>query len=65
MSVWNTSTLAQNNLYASEPEKGDPMADDRPQTELERLRAENTALKGQAAKGLTLKIDEKGAARRI
>jgi hypothetical protein len=50
MSVWNTPTLAQNNLYASEPEKGDPMADDRLQTELERLRAENTALKGQATK---------------
>jgi len=31
------------------------MADDRLQTELERLRAENTALNGQATKGLTLK----------
>ena len=31
------------------------------QAELERLRAENAALKGRAAKGLTLKVSEKGA----
>jgi len=37
------------------------MADDNLQAELERLRAENEALKGRAAKGLTLKVSEKGA----
>jgi hypothetical protein len=37
------------------------MADDTVQTELERLRAENEALKGRAAKGMTLKVSEKGA----
>jgi hypothetical protein len=37
------------------------MADDILQTELERLRAENAALKGRAAKGMTLKVSEKGA----
>ena len=31
------------------------------QAELERLRAENAALKGRAAKGLTFKVSEKGA----
>ena len=35
------------------------MADDT-QAELERLRAENAALKGRAAKGTTLKVSEKG-----
>ncbi len=30
------------------------------QTELERLRAENEALKGRSAKGMTLKVSEKG-----
>ena len=37
------------------------MAEDTLQTELERLRAENAALKGRAAKGMTLKVSEKGA----
>jgi hypothetical protein len=37
------------------------MAEDNLQAELERLRAENEALKGRAAKGLTLKVSEKGA----
>ena len=37
------------------------MAEDNLQAELERLRAENAALKGRAAKGLTLKVSEKGA----
>ena len=31
------------------------------QAEFERLRAENAALKGRAAKGLTIKVSEKGA----
>jgi hypothetical protein len=37
------------------------MADDTLQAELERLRAENEALKRKAAKGMTLKVSEKGA----
>jgi hypothetical protein len=37
------------------------MADENLQAELERLRAENEALKGRAAKGMTLKVSEKGA----
>jgi hypothetical protein len=37
------------------------MADDTVQAELERLRAENEALKGRATKGVTLKVSEKGA----
>lgn len=37
------------------------MADTDIQAELERLKAENAALKGQAAKGLRLKVSEKGA----
>ena len=37
------------------------MADDAIQAELERLRAENAALKGKATKGLNLKVSEKGA----
>lgn len=37
------------------------MAETDVQAELERLRAENAALKGRAAKGLTLKVSEKGA----
>ena len=36
------------------------MADDTLQAELERLRAENAALKGRAVKGITLKVSEKG-----
>ena len=36
------------------------MADDTVQAELERLRAENAALKGRAVKGITLKVSEKG-----
>jgi hypothetical protein len=36
------------------------MADDTVQTELERLRAENEALKRRATKGVTLKVSEKG-----
>jgi hypothetical protein len=37
------------------------VAEDNLQAELERLRAENAALKGRAAKGMTLKVSEKGA----
>lgn len=37
------------------------MADDTVQQELERLRAENAALKARSAKGLSLKVSEKGA----
>jgi hypothetical protein len=37
------------------------MADDTLQAELERLRAENEALKRRATKGVTLKVSEKGA----
>ncbi len=36
------------------------MADDTVQVELERLRAENEALKRRATKGVTLKVSEKG-----
>jgi hypothetical protein len=37
------------------------MADENLQAELERLRAENEALKRRATKGVTLKVSEKGA----
>lgn len=37
------------------------MSDDAMKAELERLRAENQALKRGAAKGLSLKVSEKGA----
>lgn len=37
------------------------MADDVLQQELERLRAENATLKARSAKGLSLKVSEKGA----
>jgi hypothetical protein len=37
------------------------MADDAVMQELERLRAENAALKARSAKGLSLKVSEKGA----
>jgi hypothetical protein len=36
------------------------MADDTVQAELERLRAENEALKRRATRGVTLKVSEKG-----
>ena len=36
------------------------MADEDLQAELERLRAENEALKRRATKGVTLKVSEKG-----
>jgi hypothetical protein len=36
------------------------MADDAVQAELERLRAENAALKSRATKGVFLKVSEKG-----
>ena len=36
------------------------MANDEAQAELERLRAENAALKSRMAKGVTLKFSEKG-----
>ena len=37
------------------------MAEDNLQAELERLRAENAALKGRATRGVNLKVSEKGA----
>ena len=37
------------------------MADERLQAELERLRAENAALKARTTKGISLKVSEKGA----
>ena len=37
------------------------MAEDNLQAELERLRAENVALKGRATRGVNLKVSEKGA----
>lgn len=37
------------------------MAEDSVMQELERLRAENAALKARSAKGLSLKVSEKGA----
>jgi len=36
------------------------MAEDEMKEELERLRAENAALKGRAARGVTFKVSEKG-----
>jgi hypothetical protein len=36
------------------------MADDALQAELERLKAENAALKAQATRGISLKVSEKG-----
>ena len=36
------------------------MADDDVQTELERLRAENAALKARGPRGVSLKVSEKG-----
>ena len=36
------------------------MADDDVQAELERLRAENEALKARGARGISLKVSEKG-----
>lgn len=36
------------------------MADDAVQAELERLRKENAALKAQSARGVSLKVSEKG-----
>lgn len=40
--------------------KGDPMSDDDLRAELEQLRQENAALKKGAAKGVSLKVSEKG-----
>jgi len=37
------------------------MSDDEVRGELERLKAENERLKGQQARGLSLKVSEKGA----
>jgi len=37
------------------------MADDTVMQELERLRAENAALKARSSKGLSMKVSEKGA----
>jgi hypothetical protein len=36
------------------------MADDALQAEVERLKAENAALKARAARGVTIKVSEKG-----
>ena len=36
------------------------MADESTQTELEKLRAENAALKARTARGVSLKVSEKG-----
>ena len=36
------------------------MADDTVQSELEKLRAENAALKARGARGISLKVSEKG-----
>ena len=36
------------------------MADDALQAEVERLKAENAALKAQAARGISIKVSEKG-----
>ena len=36
------------------------MADDTEQSELEKLRAENAALKARTARGVSLKVSEKG-----
>jgi len=36
------------------------LAEEDVEKELERLRAENAALKGRAARGITLKVSEKG-----
>jgi hypothetical protein len=36
------------------------MADDALQSEVERLKAENAALKAQAARGISIKVSEKG-----
>jgi hypothetical protein len=36
------------------------MADDALQSELERLKAENAALKAQATRGVSIKVSEKG-----
>ena len=36
------------------------MSDESSQTELERLRAENAALKARTARGISLKVSEKG-----
>jgi hypothetical protein len=40
--------------------QGDPMSDDDLRAELERLRQENAALKKGAARGVSLKVSEKG-----
>src|SRR5262245_21056978 len=45
-------------LHSERKENG--MAETDLQAELARLRAENAALKGRAAKGMTLKVSEKG-----
>ena len=45
---------------ALELELGDAMAEDDMMAELERLRQENAALKKGAAKGVSLKVSEKG-----
>ncbi len=41
--------------------KEQPMADEEMRMEIERLRSENAALKHVSAKGLSLKVSEKGA----
>src|SRR5438445_7365606 len=43
-----------------QPERLIPMTEEQMKQELERLRAENTALKQAPAKGLSMKVSEKG-----
>jgi hypothetical protein len=48
---WSTLTI---------PNRGGPMSDEELKTELEQLRKENAALKKGAARGVSMKVSEKG-----